>query len=234
MEAGPVVSGKTESQVDMDFFDKKFDYSIYKNKYAQEVIANAKKLGGTPGKGILATDESNYTIGLRFDGINVENTYENRIGYRSMLYRDPSVGEYFSGAIMFDETARATDPVSGKTTIKLLEEAGMLPGIKIDIGLKEIPGTFGEVATQGLDNITDKAKEYYEMGIRFAKWRAVIKIDEANECPTDQHIMEVAHSLARYGAACQHNGLVPIIEPEILMDGAHSIETCYKWSDKVL
>lgn len=234
MQAGPVISGETTNEVDMQHMDKKFDFSIYKNKFAEELITNAKRLGGQPGKGILATDESNYTIGLRFDTINVENTQEYRTQYRSMLYRDPSIGQYFSGAIMFDETARATDKVSGKTNIQLLNEAGVLPGIKIDIGLKEIPGTFGEVATQGLDNLPDKAKEYYDMGIRFAKWRAVVKIDEENGCPSDQHIMEIAHSLARYGACCQHNGLVPIIEPEILMDGSHDIETCYKWSDKVL
>jgi len=193
MQAGPVISGETTTEVDMTHMDKKFDYSIYKNKFAEEVIANAKRLGGQAGKGILATDESNYTIGLRFDTINVENTQEFRTQYRSMLYRDPSMGQYFSGAIMFDETARATDKVSGKTNIQLLNEAGMLPGIKIDIGLKEIPGTFGEVATQGLDNLPDKAKEYYDMGIRFAKWRAVIKIDEENDCPSDQAIMEIAH-----------------------------------------
>jgi hypothetical protein len=233
MEAGPVVTGET-GEMDMQFFDRKFNFSTTNNKFADELITNAKKLGGTAGKGILATDESNYTIGIRFEGVGVESTLENRTQFRSMLYRDPSVGEYFSGAIMFDETARATDTVSGKTNIQLINDAGMLPGIKIDIGLKEIPGTFGEVATQGLDNLPEKAAEYYEMGIRFAKWRAVIKIDEANGCPSNQHIMEIAHSLARYGACCQHAGLVPIIEPEVLMDGAHSIETCYKWSDIVL
>lgn len=233
MEAGPVVSGET-GEIDMQHFDKKFGFSTTNNKFADELITNAKRLGGQPGKGILATDESNYTIGLRFEGVGVESNLENRTQYRSMLYRDPSIGKYFSGAIMFDETARATDKDTGKTNIQLLNEAGVLPGIKIDIGLKEIPGTFGEVATQGLDNLPDKAKEYYEMGIRFAKWRAVIKIDEANGCPSNQHIMEIAHSLARYGACCQHAGLVPIIEPEVLMDGAHSIETCYKWSDIVL
>lgn len=167
----------------MQFFDRKFLKS--NNPFADEITTNAKKLGGSPGKGILATDESNYTIGIRFEGIGVENTMENRIGYRSMLYRTPGINQFFSGAIMFDETARATDSVSGKTTIELLQEADILPGIKIDIGLKEIPGTFGEVATQGLDNLPDKAKEYYELGIRFAKWRAVVKVDEANGCPSD-------------------------------------------------
>lgn len=157
MEAGPVVTGETSNGVDMQHMDILFDYSIYKNKHAEELLANAKRLGGTPGKGILATDESNYTIGLRFDSVNADITYESRTQFRSMLYRDPSIGEYFSGAIMFDETARATDTVTGKTNIQLLNDAGMLPGIKIDIGLKEIPGTFGEVATQGLDNLPEKA-----------------------------------------------------------------------------
>lgn len=122
--------------------------------------------------------------------------------YRSMLYRDPKIGQYFSGAIMFDETARATDTVTGKTNIQLLDEAGILPGVKIDIGLKDIPGTDGEKATVGLDNLGEKAAEYYKLGVRFAKWRAVIKIDEATGCPSDQAIMEISHSLARYGALC--------------------------------
>ena len=124
---------------------------------------------------------------------------------------------------MFDETARATDEVTGKTNIQLLNEAGMLPGIKIDIGLKDILGTDGEKATVGLDDMGERAKMYYEMGIRFAKWRAVIKIDEKTGCPSDHAIMEISHSLARYGSLCQWNGLVPIIEPEVLMDGDHSI-----------
>ena len=218
----------------MQFFDKKFDYKMTKNPYADEIVTNAKKLGGTPGKGILATDESNYTIGLRFEGIGVENTYENRTQYRSMLYREPKMGQYFSGAIMFNETARATDTVSGKSNIELLNEAGILPGIKIDIGLKDIPGTDGEKATVGLCDLNERAAEYYAMGIKFAKWRAVIKIDEETGCPSDRAIMEIAHSLARYGSVCQWHGLVPIIEPEVLMDGNHSIEKCFEVSDKVL
>lgn len=215
----------------MDFFDKKF--RKHSNPYTYELMENAKKLS-TPGKGILATDESNATIGLRFDSIGVENTLENRIGFRSMLFRTPGMGEYFSGCIMFDETARATDSVSGKTTIELLQERDILPGIKIDTGLKPIPFTNGENATMGLDVMADNAKEYYAMGIRFAKWRATIKIDAATGCPSDNAIREIAHGLARYGAICQEAGLVPIIEPETMWDGDHDINTCYKISDRVL
>ena len=114
-----------------------------------------------------------------------------------------------------------------------MNDNGLLAGVKIDIGLKDIPGTKGEVATVGLDNLADKAAEYYEMGIRFVKWRAVLKIDDATGCPSDQAIMEISHSLARYASICQWKGLVPIVEPEILMDGSHSIKKCYEVTDKV-
>lgn len=150
----------------------------------------------------MATDESNATCGLRFEGVGVENTYENRTQYRSMLYRNPEVGKYLSGAIMYDETARATDTVTGKTNIKLLNDNGMLAGVKIDIGLRPIPGTNDEVACVGLDDLATKAEEYYSMGVKFVKWRAVLKIDDETGCPSDQAIMETSHSLARYASIC--------------------------------
>ena len=197
--AAPTVSGEISNTeaLDISFFDKKFGNPLSQNPYVEEIMKNAKFLA-SPGKGILATDESNKTIGLRFETVGVENTYENRTQYRSMLYRNEKVGEYLSGAIMYDETARATDTVTGKTNIKLLNDNGLLAGVKIDIGLRDIPGTNGEVATVGLDDLAEKAAEYYEMGIRFVKWRAVLKIDDATGCPSDSAIMETSHSLARY------------------------------------
>ena len=194
-------------------------------------MATAKKLA-VPGKGILASDESTGTIGKRFEQINVENTHETRIAYRDLLFKTPGLNEYISGAILYDETARDSDP-SGKKFVEFLAENDIVPGIKIDVGLTTIEGTDDETATMGLDGMSQRAKEYYAMGCRFAKWRAVIKIDKENGLPSDQAIEETAHSLARYGSICQHAGLVPIIEPEILSDGPHSIKTCAEVSEKV-
>lgn len=191
------------------------------NQYVDELMATAKSLA-TPGKGILASDESTGTIGNRFEQIGVENTHENRIAYRSLLFHTPDIDKHISGAILYDETARDSDE-NGKKFVELLTERGIIPGIKIDIGMSVIDGTKDETATMGLDGMKERAKEYYSMGIRFAKWRAVIKIDDATGCPSEQAIQETAHSLARYGSICQHAGLVPIIEPEILQDGSHSI-----------
>lgn len=134
---------------------------------------------------------------------------------------------------MYDETARATDTVTGMSNIKLLNSNGMLAGVKIDIGLRDLPGNKGETACVGLEDLAERAKEYYEMGIKFVKWRAVLKIDDATGCPSDASIMETAHSLARYASVCQWQGLVPIVEPEILMDGSHPIKKCYEVTDKV-
>ena len=201
------------------------------NQYVDELMATAKSLA-TPGKGILASDESTGTIGNRFESIGVENTHENRIAYRSLLFHAPEIEKHISGAILYDETARDSDE-SGKKFVELLAEKGIIPGIKIDIGMTVIEGTQDETATMGLDGMKERAKEYYKMGIRFAKWRAVIKIDEETGCPSEQAIQETAHSLARYGSICQHAGLVPIIEPEILQDGPHSIQKCAEVSERV-
>ena len=182
-------------------------------QYKEELIKNAKAIGA-PGKGILAADESTGTIGKRFDTIGVENNHENRQAYRQLLFEAPGIEEHISGVIMFDETVRDTNK-EGKKFVDILTERGILCGIKVDTGLVEIGGTDGETATQGLDGLGKRCAEYYQMGCRFAKWRAVLKITPSG-CPTEAAVRETAHSLARYGSICQQNGLVPIIEPEIL------------------
>lgn len=199
------------------------------NKHKEELMKNAKKLA-TPGKGILASDESTGTIGKRFEQIGVKNTHENRIAYREMLFTTPDLEKYISGCIVYDETARDTG-VNGKKLIQNLADKGILTGIKVDTGMTLIEGTNDESATMGLDGLGKRCKEYYDMGCRFAKWRAVIKI--GNGCPSEVAIKETAHSLARYGNICQHHGIVPIIEPEILSDGTHDIKECARVSEIV-
>lgn len=197
--------------------------------FKEELIQTAKEIC-TPGKGILAADESTGTIANRFSKINVENTHENRIAYRELLFTTEGLNKHISGVIMYDETVRdsASD---GRKFTDILRSQGIHCGIKVDTGLVEIGGTKGETATQGLDGLGKRCAEYYQMGCRFAKWRAVIKIDEG--CPSELAIAETAHSLARYGSICQQNGLVPIIEPEILQDGEHDIERCAQVSERV-
>ena len=192
-------------------------------------MKNAKYLA-SPGKGILASDESNGTCGKRFEAIGLENSEENRRRYREMLYTTPELEKYCVGAIMYDETARQKDS-NGKSFCQLQADRGILPGIKVDIGVGLIEGTNDETQTFGLDGLSSRAAEYYDMGCRFAKWRAVLKIGDGQ--PSEVSIRETAHSLARYGMICQHNGLVPIIEPEVLSDGTHDIKTCAAISEKV-
>lgn len=199
------------------------------NKFKDELMVNAKKLA-TPGKGILASDESTGTIGNRFKKIDVENTHENRIAYRELLFTTPGLEDHISGAIIYDETARDKGS-DGKDLIQHLKDKDILIGLKVDTGMTIIEGTNDESATTGLDGLGARCKEYYEMGTRFAKWRAVVKIGDG--CPSDVSIKETAHSLARYGNICQHNGIVPIIEPEILTDGTHDIKECARISEKV-
>jgi len=177
----------------------------------------------SPGKGILAADESTGTIGSRFTKINLPNTLENRIAYRELLFRAPDLGKYISGVILYEETlnSKAAD---GTPLVDLIKNAGIIPGIKVDTGVAPIPGTDGETLTQGIDGLHARCQEYYKKGCRFAKWRAVLKIND--KCPSDVAVAENARGLAMYAAICQQNGLVPIIEPEILMDGDHSIEVC--------
>jgi fructose-bisphosphate aldolase class I len=190
--------------------------------YAQELRETANAIVA-PGKGILAADESTGTIGSRFTKINLENTLENRIAYRELLFRAPEFEKYISGVILYEETlnSKASD---GTLLVDLIKKNGVIPGIKVDTGVAPIPGTDGETLTQGIDGLHARCQEYYKKGCRFAKWRAVLKINAG--CPSDVAVAENARGLAMYAAICQQNGLVPIIEPEVLMDGDHSIEVC--------
>lgn len=202
---------------------------VEKKSFKQELIENAKRIA-RPGFGILAADESTGTIGTRFQKINVENNEENRRAYRELLFTSEGIENYISGVIMFEETLDQKT-ADGKNLVELLQSKGILPGIKVDKGLVVIPGTNDENATQGLDGLADRCKKYYEKGCRFAKWRAVVKIGDGR--PSQLSCLETAHSLARYAAICQDNGLVPIVEPEILSDGDHSIEVCAQASERV-
>ena len=183
------------------------------------------------GKGILAADESNPTCGKRFDTIGVENIESNRRDYREMLFRASGLKQNIGGVILFDETLRQ-DAKDGTPLIDIMNAAGALPGIKVDKGLVPISDGSDEVITQGLDGLNDRLKEYAAIGAKFTKWRAVIKI--GNDMPTDQCIDGNADALAEYEKLAQNNGLVPIVEPEILMDGAHTIEQSFNASSRAL
>jgi len=185
-----------------------------------------------PGKGILAADESTSTCGKRFAKINLENTEENRRKYRQLLFTsDNSITEYISGVILFHETVyQKTD--DGTSFIKVLNDKGIIPGIKVDTGVVPLLGTNEETTTQGLDDLGKRCAQYYKDGCRFAKWRCVLKIDQ--HCPTNLAIMENANVLARYASTCQQNGLVPIVEPEILPDGDHDLDRSQVVTEKVL
>lgn len=175
-----------------------------------------------PGKGILAADESTGTIKKRFDGIGVENTEENRRDYRELMFRAEGM-KHVSGVILYDETIWQ-NAADGTPLVELIAAAGAVPGIKVDKGAKPLPGFPNETITEGLDGLGERLVKYYERGARFAKWRAVIDI--ADGIPTWGAVKANAHALARYAAICQAHQIVPIVEPEILMDGAHSIERC--------
>lgn len=200
-----------------------------KQAFKAELIQVAKEICAS-GKGILAADESTGTIGQRFDGIQVENTEVNRRAYRELLFTAPEIEQSVSGVIFFEETVdQATS--EGENFVQLLRKRGIHAGIKLDKGLVILGGTKGENATQGLDGLAARAKSFYDKGCRFAKWRAVVRIGDG--MPSQLAINETAHSLARYGSICQDNGLVPIIEPEILQDGSHSIQVCAEVSERV-
>jgi len=177
-----------------------------------------------PGKGILAIDESSGTIKKRFDGVGIENTEENRLDYRSMMLTTEGLGDYISGAILFDETIRQVMP-DGTPLVKVMEQAGIIPGIKVDAGAKDLAGFPGEKVTEGLDGLRERLAEYAKLGARFAKWRAVITIGD--DIPSRGCIEANAHALARYAALCQEAGIVPIVEPEVLMDGDHDLDTSF-------
>ena len=185
-----------------------------------------------PGKGILAADESSGTIKKRFDTINVESNEENRRNYRELLFRTKNAMEnYISGVILFDETLRQ-ESKDGTPLVNIISDSGSLPGIKVDAGAKDLALNTNEKITEGLDGLRERLKEYYSIGAKFAKWRAVITIDSS--IPSDLCINANAHALARYAALCQENEIVPIVEPEVLMDGNHTIENCYDVTKKTL
>jgi fructose-bisphosphate aldolase, class I len=194
------------------------------NKVALAMVA--------PGKGLLAADESSGTIKKRFDAIKVESTEESRRDYREMLFRSKdAMSKCISGVILYDETIRQ-NAKDGTPLVKLIEQAGAIPGIKVDEGTQELPGCPGELVTVGLDKLAGRLAEYYKLGARFAKWRAVIDIGK--EIPSMTAISVNAHALARYAALCQAAQIVPIVEPEVLMDGDHDIDRCYGVTEWVL
>ncbi|CDJ50145.1 Fructose-bisphosphate aldolase, related [Eimeria brunetti] len=198
----------------------------------KELIATAKALTA-PGKGLLAADESTGTIGKRFASIGVENTESNRAFYRGLLFTTKGLGSCCSGAILFEETLYQKSP-EGEPMTQLLQRENIIPGIKVDKGLEELPWTEGETATMGLQGLAERCKKYYQAGARFAKWRAVLQIDRAKGKPSPRALGEVAYGLARYASICQSQRLVPIVEPEILTDGAHDIGVCAAVTEQVL
>jgi len=189
---------------------------------SHDLVSIAKAMVA-PGKGILAADESTGTIGKRFDSIKVENVEENRRAYRDMLFTTKGLGQYISGVILYDETLRQKS-ADGTPFVELLKKQGILSGIKVDAGAKSLALSPGEQITEGLDGLQKRCAEYVKSGATFAKWRAVINIGK--DIPSAACIEENAHALARYAAICQEAGLVPIVEPEVLMDGDHTIDRC--------
>jgi fructose-bisphosphate aldolase class I len=195
------------------------------NKVAQAMVA--------PGRGLLAADESTGTIKKRFDAIGVESTADSRRDYREMLFRTKeAMSKYISGVILYDETIRQ-NAKDGTPLVKLIAQGGSLPGIKVDKGTKPLPNCPGEVITEGLDGLGERLAEYRGLGAKFAKWRAVIDIGE-HGMPSYTCVNANAHALARYAALCQDAGIVPIVEPEVLMDGGHDIDRCAEVTTWVL
>ena len=184
-----------------------------------------------PGKGIMAADESTSTIKKRFDSIGVESTEESRRDYREMLFRTPSASEFVSGVILYDETIRQNG-ADGTPLVKVLTDQGVIPGIKVDTGVKDLPLAPDEKITEGLDGLAGRLAGYRELGARFAKWRAVITIGDG--IPSRYCIETNAHALARYAALSQEAGIVPIVEPEVLMDGDHDIDQCGEATEETL
>ena len=196
-----------------------------------EQLAETAQAMVAPGKGIIAIDESTGTIGKRFAAVGIENSEENRRAYRELLLTTPKLSEHISGAILYDETLRQSTR-AGVPFAKYLAGHGMIPGIKVDKGTTALAGFPGELVTEGLDGLRARLEEYYRLGARFAKWRAVITIGE--DIPTGTCIEVNSHALARYAALCQEQGLVPMVEPEVLMDGEHDVETAYEVTEAVL
>ncbi len=182
-------------------------------------------------KGLLAMDESHPTCNKRFAKLGIPQTVEARRSYRELIVTTPGLGECISGAILYDETIRQQKK-DGTTFVKVLTDAGIIPGIKVDAGAKDLAAHPGEKITEGLDGLRDRLAEYFQLGARFAKWRAVLVI--GNDIPSCGCIEANAHALARYAALCQEAGLVPVVEPEVLMDGDHSLERCRQVTEEVL
>ena len=197
---------------------------------AQELAATAKAMIAE-GKGLLAMDESNPTCNKRFEKVGIPQTEEARRSYREMILTTPGLGEFISGVILYDETIRQSGE-DGTPFVNLITNAGIIPGIKVDTGAKDMPGHPGEKITEGLDGLRDRLAEYSRMGARFAKWRAVITI--ADGIPRRGCIEANAHALARYAALCQEAGLVPVVEPEVLMNGEHPLKRCFEVTAEVL
>ncbi|HEX5936908.1 MAG TPA: class I fructose-bisphosphate aldolase [Actinomycetota bacterium] len=196
----------------------------------EAIRATARELVAA-GKGILAADESSGTIAKRFDQIGVESTEENRRAYRQLLFTTPGLADHISGAILFDETIRqAAD--DGSPLAELLEKAGVIPGIKVDTGAKPLALLAGETVTEGLDGLRERLAEYGELGARFAKWRATYFVGD--ELPTEFAVLANGHAMARYAALCQEADLVPIVEPEVLMDGDHDLSACANATGRAL
>jgi len=202
-------------------------------KYAEELQETAKSLV-RPGRGLLACDESTGTVGARLESIGMENIEDNRRDWRELLFRAPNLGDYVSGAILYEETLYQ-DAADGTAFTDLLKSNNIVPGIKVDAGLKPLVGGGGaETWCSGLDGLYDKCVAHYERGARFAKWRTALRIDVEKGFPTDYAIDEAAHGLSRYARICQEAGLVPIVEPEILIDGIHNIEKTAEVQEKVV
>jgi fructose-bisphosphate aldolase class I len=196
-----------------------------------QLLKDTAKLLFADHKGLLAMDESTGTCNKRFEKLGIPQTIEARRAYRELIVTTPGLGESIGGAILYDETIRQQKS-DGTTFVKVLIEAGITPGIKVDTGAKELAGHPGEKVTEGLDGLRDRLQEYFQMGARFAKWRAVIAIGEG--LPSWGSIEANAHALARYAALCQEAGLVPVVEPEVIMDGEHTLEQCCEVTDEVL
>jgi fructose-bisphosphate aldolase class I len=197
---------------------------------AQELIATAKAMVAE-GKGLLAMDESTPTCNKRFEKVGIPQTEETRRSYRELIVTTPGLCECISGVILYDETIRQQKK-DGTPFVKVITDAGIIPGIKVDTGAKDMAGHPGEKITEGLDGLGARLAEYSQVGARFAKWRAVITIAEG--IPSRGCIEANAHALARYAALCQEGGLVPVVEPEVLMDGEHTLERCFEVTEEVL
>ena len=193
------------------------------NKIALKIISN--------GKGILAADESNGTMTKRLEAVNVKSTPENRLSFREILFSSHGMKDYIGGVILYDETINQISS-TGKSIPDLISSSGAVPGIKVDTGAKDLANSLKEKVTEGLDGLRDRLKKYYDLGARFTKWRGVYSIGE--NYPSKLAISSNAHALARYSALVQENGMVPIVEPEVLMDGNHSAEVCFNKTSEVI